>query len=311
MGYRLIADKHLIPALGHIRLDKLTPEAIQAYYTDKLRNGRTDGRGGLSARTVNHHHKLLGRIVRRAYRLRKIPHNVMDFVEAPRGSSRSIACLSLEEVNVLIKESSRTRYFVFVVLASDTGMRRSELLGLQWQDIDLKRRTISVERGLHTFEKGRQVYQPPKSESSRRRIDLAQTTCDLLERHKAACEEMLGRISYETPVFCVSDGFPWKGGAVSHGIKKLLRKIGRPDVSLHGLRHSTASNMLSLGIHMKVVQELLGHSDFGVTMNIYTHVSPGLQVQAVNQLAEARAKAGISTHFQRTEENVAPKGVAI
>ena len=97
-------------------------------------------------------------------------------------------------------------------------------------------------------------------------------------------------------MFCASAGSPWKGSAVSHGIKKLLRKIGRPDVSLHGLRHSTASNMLSLGIHMKVVQELLGHSDFGVTMNIYTHVSPGLQVQAVNQLAEARVKAGISTH---------------
>ena len=256
-GYRDLADGHLIPYFGRMNLNKIRSEDIQRYYSEKSLNGRRDGRGGLSSTTLNHHHTLIGRVIKKAYQMRKISVNIMDFVERPKISTPPISYLSFDEVENLIMESSKTRYLPLIMLATSSGMRRSELLGLKWKNVDLERMSISVEQVLYTLRGGRQVFSQPKSKSSRRRIDLDRFNVDMLKTLKNSTRDRLGEsFSNETTVFSDLDGKPWKSSGVSQGVKALLTKIGRPDVHLHGLRHTTASNLLSLGVHMKIVQEI-------------------------------------------------------
>ena len=311
-GYRDLADGHLIPYFGRMRLNKIRAEDIQRYYSEKSLNGRRDGRGGLSSTSLNHHHTLIGRVIKKAYQMRKISVNIMDFVERPKISTPPISYLSFDEVENLIMESSKTRYLPLIMLATSSGMRRSELLGLKWKNVDLERMSISVEQVLYTLRGGRQVFSQPKSKSSRRRIDLDRFNVDMLKTLRNSTRDRLGEsFSNETTVFSDLDGKPWKSSGVSQGVKALLTKIGRPDVHLHGLRHTTASNLLSLGVHMKIVQEILGHSDFGLTANTYSHVGAGLQTEAINKLAEARQTQKVSAPFRHLSENSQTKGIAI
>ena len=207
---------------------------------------------------------------------------------------------------------SKTRYLPLIMLATSSGMRRSELLGLKWKNVDLERMSISVEQVLYTLRAGRQVFGQPKSKSSRRRIDLDRFNVDMLKTLRDSTRDRLGEsFSHETTVFSDLDGKPWKSAGVSRGVKALLIKIGRPDVHLHGLRHTTASNLLTLGVHMKIVQEILGHSDFGLTANTYSHVGAGLQTEAINKLAEARQTQKVSAPFRHLSENLQTKEITI
>ena len=311
-GYRDLADGHLIPYFGKTKLNKMRAEDIQRYYTEKALNGRLDGRGGLSSTSLNHHHTLIGRVIKKAYQMRKISVNIMDFVERPQISTPPISALSADEAKILIAESAKTRYLPLVMLATSTGMRRSELLGLKWKNIDLERMSLSVEQVLHTLKGGRQIFSDPKSKSSRRRIDLHRDTVEMLRRLKVATMDRLGEsFTRDTTVFSDSDGQPWKSVGVSQGVKALLKKIGRPDVTLHGLRHTSASLMLAAGVHMKVVQEILGHADYGLTANTYSHVGAGIQTEAINKLGDLLSDTDNSPFFHRFSEKDESKKVAI
>ena len=311
-GYRSIAETHLIPSIGHLQIKNLKPDHIQTYYTQKGKEGRRDGLGGLSARTIRSHHALLRLVINHAYKNEKLHKNVMELVDAPTADSKEISYLSMEQVNELVRESYSTRYFPFVLLASNTGMRLSEILGLQWRDVDLNQKTIQIQRSSVYLKGGKQKYDKPKSKSGKRRIDIDPATNQVLKDLKDASTLKLGdSFCEETPVLVESDGKPWRNDGITKGVKKLLKKIGRPDVSVHGLRHTFASHMMQVGINMKVVQELLGHSDFSITANIYSHVPAGLQIQAVQKLAEARSNSAISPFFPRFSPDSASKEVAI
>ena len=295
-GYKNIAETHLIPSLGHLRIKNLKPNHIQTYYTQKGEQGRKDGKGGLSARTIRSHHALIRLVLNHAYQSEKIQKNIIEFVTPPSPDNTEISYLSMEQVNELVRESYSTLYFPFVLLASNTGMRLSEILGLQWRDVDLNQKTIQIQRASVYLKGGKQKYDKPKSKSGKRRIDIDPATNQVLKDLKDASTLKLGgSFCEETPVLVESDGKPWRNDGITKGVKKLLKKIGRPDVSVHGLRHTFASHMMQVGINMKVVQEMLGHSDFSITANIYSHVPAGLQVQAINQLAEARKNVEMST----------------
>jgi len=164
-------------------------------------------------------------------------------------------------------------------------MRRSELLALRWQDVDLLLLQVSINRSLHQVKGGRTVIRQPKTEKSRRLIALTPSTASLLHEYRHSqniLRESLGypKLTETDFVFCQHDGKPFLPNTITHNWIKLVRRAGLSGIRLHDARHTHASLMLKQGVHPKIVQERLGHSSIQITLDTYSHVAPGLQQKA-------------------------------
>jgi integrase len=187
--------------------------------------------------------------------------------------------------------AQQTQYYALFYTAIFTGMRRSELLALRWQDVDLLLLQVSVNRSLHQIKGGRTVFRQPKTEKSRRLIALTPSTASLLQEYRNSqniLRESLGysKLTDADLVFCRYDGKPFLPNTVTHNWTKLVRRAGLSGIRLHDARHTHASLMLKKGIHPKIVQERLGHSSIQITLDTYSHVAPGLQQAAAKQFDE-------------------------
>ena len=154
-GYRTIVEKHLIPGLGNIQLSKLQPSHLQAYYARALKEGHRGNTGGLAARTVLHHHRVLSRALGHAVRWRLLGSNVALSVDPPRPVNKEIQILDGVRLIRLLEASRDSIYYPFIHLAVFSGLRRSELLGLRWRDIDMEAATLTVRRVLHVLAGGK------------------------------------------------------------------------------------------------------------------------------------------------------------
>jgi integrase len=283
-GYELIVRRHLIPALGRITLTGLRPEHIQRYQSEKLSSGRADGNGGLSPRTVRHHHMALHAALGRAVKMGLLSRNVADAVSTPRYQRHQWQSLSELGVTSVLEAAKKTQYYVLFYQALFTGMRRSELLALRWCDVDLLLGRVHVTRSLHQLRTGETVIRSPKSERSRRVVSLPPSATLLFqeEREKQRREQAaLGLdLKDDDLVFRDLAGKPLRPDTVTHAWVKLVRRIGLKGIRLHDARHTHASLMLKQGVHPKIVQERLGHASIQLTLDTYSHVVPGLQEAA-------------------------------
>jgi len=290
-GYGFIVRCHLIPQLGGVHLKKLQPAHLQEYYAKALTQGRRDGKGGLSARTVQHHHRVLSEALSHAVKWGLIARNVADAVDPPKPSRPEMAILSPADVDRLLDVAEETPYDALIFAALYSGLRRGELLGLKWQDIDLLMATISVTKSLQRLYGGAFSVREPKSARSRRLVPMPPSLAISMRRHKAlqeAQKTLLGLALQENDfVFAHLDGSPLDPSTVSHGFKKIARKAGLTNTRFHDLRHAHASLMLLTGADPKVISERLGHSSIAITMDIYAHVLPGLQEEAAIRFEEA------------------------
>ena len=284
-GYDFIIRCHLIPRLGRIGLNKLQPYHLQEYYARALSEGRRDRKGGLSARTVQHHHRVLSEALSHAVKWGLLARNVANAVDPPRPGWSEMAILPPDDIDRLLDVADGTPYYSLIFTALYSGMRRGELLGLRWCDVDLLMATISVTQTLQRLYGGEFSVREPKSARSRRLIPLPPSLAILLRQHKERQEEqriLLGSIVKETDlVFAHPDGSPLDPSTVSHTFGKIARKAGLVNIRFHDLRHAHASLMLRTGASPKVISERLGHSSIAITMDIYAHIIPGLQEEAV------------------------------
>ena len=283
-GYESIIRCHIVPAMGSIPLSQLKPEHLQRYYSEKLLGGRYDGKGGLSRTTVSHHHTCLHRALKMALRWGLIKRNPADAITPPRPQRSEMHTLNEDDLGTFLEAAKETPYYALFYLALFTGMRRSELLALRWSDVDLLLCNVYVTRSLHHLRNGEIVFSAPKTARGRRMVPLSPSTAILLREHreKQATERiMLGKpLEEDDPIFCDHEGNPLLPGTISHAWTKLMKRIGLEGIRLHDARHSHASFMLKQGVHPKVVQERLGHATISTTLDLYSHVSPGLQQAA-------------------------------
>ena len=283
-AYQIMAEKHLIPAFGSISLQQLTPERIQSYYTDKLANGRRDGRGGLSARTVRHHHRLLHVALENAVKWRLIQRNPADAVDAPKYRRREMQAFDQDELNDFLESVKATEYHPLFYTLLFTGLRRSEALALRWQDVDLDFGYASVVRTLHHLNDKSFVFQEPKTDHSRRMIALPPSAAIVLRQHRES--QRAQRLMIDLPVteadliFAHLDGTPLLPHSITQAWTRLAKKAGYPHIRLHDARHSHATLMLKQGVNPKIVSERLGHTSVVITLDTYSHVLPGLQEAA-------------------------------
>ena len=289
-GYQQIVRTRLIPALGSLPLLGLRPHHIQKYYSQALESGRRDGKGGLSALTVHHHHRVLYEALRHGVKHGILIRNVAEAVDAPRPEHKELAILAASDVQLILDACKETAYYVLFFTLAYTGLRRSELLGLRWGDVDLEKSTLSVVQALHQLHGGKYILREPKTKRSRRQIALSPLLAIALWEHRLKQEQaqkLLGKpLESRDLVFSHPDGRPIRPDSVTRAFHKIAESVRLRGVRLHDLRHAHATILLQQGVNPKIVQERLGHSSVSTTLDIYSHVLPGLQEAAARQFDE-------------------------
>jgi len=273
--------KHILPALGHISLRKLSPDHLNRFYTSKL-NAR------LSAGYIRNMHFLLRKALDYAVRTKKVIQNVCGQVTPPRYSAPEQHVLTEEQARHLLDVAQGHRLEVVLILALVTGMRRGEILGLKWPDIDWEKGVLYVRRTVGRVEKHGMVLSEPKTAKGKRQITLPDFLIDLLELHRGhqleARQQAGSAWQDQDIVFCSSVGTFMDPSHLRVRFLKLLRNAGLSHMRFHDLRHSMATILLARGVHPKVVQEILGHSDVSITLRVYGHVIPSMHEEAINKM---------------------------
>lgn len=288
--YQGIVNVHLIPALGSLSVLALRPEHIQRHYTKALESGRRDGRGGLSALTVHKHHRILYEALKYGVRHGILVRNVAEAVDPPQGKSKRLTILGPNEVQLILEAARETPYYTIFFTLAYTGLRRGELFGLRWCDVDLEMSTLSVSQTLQQLRGGEYIFREPKSKHGRRQLALSPSLAIMLWEHQLKQERawgMLGEsLSPTDLVFSHPDGKPFRPNTVTRAFQAIAKSVGLKGARLHDLRHAHATIMLQQGVHPKIVQERLGHSSVATTLDIYSHVLPGLQEAAARRFEE-------------------------
>ena len=256
---------HLKPSLGKIMLNRLDALQIQSLYRAKLDSG-------LSPRTVQIIHATLRKALKQAMKWQLNSLKIAEAVDPPRSSKREIRPLNPEQVKLLLEVAKGTNLYALYLLAITTGMRQGELLGLKWEDVDLRTGSLQVRR---TIFNGR--VSAPKTSKGRRSIRLTEAAIQALQRHQRQGEWVFSSRA-GTPISCHN--------LTNRSWKPLLRKAGLPDTRFHDLRHSCATLLLTKGVHPKVVQEVLGHSNISITLDTYSHVLPNMQKEAARAMED-------------------------
>ena len=280
--YEQLSRVHIVPALGKVKLKKLTPAHVQSLYRTKIDEG-------LAERTVEYIHATLRKALGQAVKWQLVSRNVAEAATAPRPRKREMMAFDREQARRLLDAARDDRLEALYVLAVTAGLRQGELLGLKWADLDLEEGTLSVRRSLRIDKDGAH-YTEGKRDRSRRRIELGAGTVGALRTHrKRQVEERVrygGLWEDHSLVFCQKDGRPVRRWNLEREFYKLLKSAGLPKMTFHGLRHTCASLMILDNTSAKVVSEMLGHADVAFTLRVYSHVLPGMQRSAADGLNE-------------------------
>lgn len=267
---------HLLPHLGRRKLHQLQAPDLQGLYRALLHKG-------LSPKTVRNVHGVIRRALGQAVKWQLVPHNVALAASPPRADRREHATYDAETVKRLWRSVAGTRWLPFLVLAIKTGLRQGELLGLKWVDFDFVHSALQVRRQLQRDK----TLQPTKGRRSRR-LDLGEIELAVLREHRARQEERRQNWGEawegQDLVFCTDRGRPLGWRDTYRDFRNILRKAGLEAIRFHDLRHTNATLLLEQGVHPKVVQERLGHSDIGVTLDTYSHVTPTMGRDAAKRL---------------------------
>ena len=271
-------------------LSQLTPAHLSEYYSKALKSGRRDGKGGLAVLSVKHHHRLLSEALSYAVQMEMLVRNPALVVKQPKTDTKEMKVLDWDGVKQLLETAKGSPYYHLFHLALYTGLRRSELVGLKWQSVDLERGSLSVIRTLQRVPGVGLVELEPKTKRSKRAISLSKSALEALRlqgtlqaKQKLAAGPAWQDAGY---VFARPDGQPLSPDAVTHAFKRIMESLGIPNVRLHDLRHTHATRMMKQGWNPKIVSERLGHVGVGITLDTYSHVIPGLQEDAAAMLDE-------------------------
>lgn len=280
VSYRQIITLHLIPALGNIPLSKLQPMHIQQFVNKMLQQR--------SPRTVAYNLTVLKQALKHAVqKWRLIPYNPADAVERPSYRRVKFQALSIEEVEVFLNKVRDHKDYPIIYTALYTGMRQGELLGLRWDDVDLNRKVIKVQRTAQWVTGLGRIEKPPKTEAGRREVDLPATVINLFREIKKQQAEnrlfMADKYKDNNLVFCQGNGKAIDNSNLTRRFRRLADAKGYEDLRFHDLRHTHASLMLAAGEQLHVVQQRLGHEKPSTTADIYGHAIPGQQRAAADR----------------------------
>jgi integrase/predicted RNA-binding Zn-ribbon protein involved in translation (DUF1610 family) len=290
-SYTMLVREHVIPRLGSLQLQKLTPGAINALYAHLAQDGRVRVKGALSASSVRRVHAVLHRACHDAVRWGRLTVNPVDAADPPKQSSEHAERLvwNAEQLAGFLAHVADDRLFALWRLLAMTGLRRGEALGLQWTDVDMEASAISIRRAWIPVNGIAQMSEP-KTRRGRRTIALDPVTLAALKAHavRQADEQSDWQEAWvETGfVFTREDGQPLHPWHVSKAFQNHLKAAALPTIPLHGLRHSYATLAFSSGVNPRIVSGRLGHSTVALTLDVYSHVLPQQDRDAAEKIAD-------------------------
>ena len=289
-GYQTLADSHILPYYDQkkVPLRSIDHTMIQRYMDEKHECGRLDGKGGLSPRSLRLHKNIISQTLDLAVQTKLIPANPCQFVELPQNVRYESTFYTAAQLQDLFTALQGDELLPLVKITALYGLRRSELLGLQWDSIDFERKTMTIR---HTVSKVTEVVAKDKTKnaSSRRTFPLTveaeaifRQARELEQQNRAAFGREYQENAY---VFKWADGHPYSPDYISHRFNRLLKKHELPHIRFHELRHSCASLLIDMGFTLKDVQEWLGHSDIKMTANIYAHLDTARKTNMADSIA--------------------------
>ena len=282
--YEGIVRVHLSPAIGRVRLDKLTSAHVQALLDSKLASG-------LAPRSVQACRIVLGAALKQGVRWQMVGRNVAEFVNGPKVRNAEMQVFSPEQARRFLAACQGERLHALYLLALSTGLRRGELLALQWNDLDLDAGTLSVRRSLGRSSAQGIVIAEPKTPQGRRTVRLSAPVVTELRVHRK--RQLEQRLSAGPEwrdggyLFTTSIGTTLDPRSLGQDFRHICEKADLRLIRFHDLRHSAATIALSQGVHPKIVSEMLGHSRISLTLDVYSHSLPTLQVEAADKIASA------------------------
>ena len=280
--YRGYIDNHIKPNIGKIQLNKLTTLELQKLYKKLLSRGRVDrieAKGqpkGLSPKTVRNIHQVISSAMDFAKAQKLIAVNPTDGCALPKLEHREMKTLPVEQLASFLREAKESGVFEMYYIELATGLRRGELLGLKWEDLDLEQGTLRVQRQVSRIN-GEVVEAPLKTKNSYRTISLGEDAVGILKKQRKKC----GGSEY---VFPSPTGGPISPDSVIQMLHRVLKRAGLPKVRFHDLRHTFATVALQNGVDIKTVSGMLGHYSAGFTLDTYAHVTTQAQREAAKTM---------------------------
>ena len=285
-AYESTVNKHIVPQVGRVKLEKLGPQDVQALLDAKLASG-------LHPRTVTGIRLVLCYALNQAMRWELLSRNVAALVKGPKIPHREMKVWTEDQARKFIECCDSERLGALYVLALYTGLRRGELCALRWSDVDLDTRVASVRRSLQRTRTAGLVFEEPKTEKARRSINLAPAVISALRAHrKRQAETRLAAGSLwqdKGLIFPTGIGTPMDPRALGIDYDRMIEKSKLPRIRLHDLRHTFATIGLGQGVHPKVMSDMLGHSKVSLTLDVYSHALPSFQTEASEKIAQALA----------------------
>lgn len=311
--YRAYLDKRIIPAFQFLRMDQVKPKHIMDFLDnlseegmrlDKVRD--KDGKlvtkqGKLSGATIEYHHRILKSIFKFAIKLKVLKENPIDDIEKPKFKNKKVEVYTLEEATKLIDclENEPLHWRIIIKLAITAGLRRSELLGLEFKHFDYKNRIMHVEQAVtYTKEEGYQVHEIKKGNGEANKRDIVISESLIPELKKLELQRKKERLANADKLwkkgkynFLLADltGKPYHPHAVKNWWQRFIKRHNLKYINIHALRHTSATLLINEGVHAKIISERLGHSNIKTTMNIYGHA-----LRQADELATAKLDAALS-----------------
>ena len=283
--YEGMIKRYINPLLGHIQVQELTTMAVQAW-VNSLKISPVSGKE-MAVATIKHAYHVLKGAMDKAVLAGIIPRSPCASIMLPKGQKKKPVVYDELQIRQLIDAAKGTEMELVIDMELCLGLRRGELLGLQWSDIDFEKNQIHVVRN-RVVVNGKSIVKDPKTESSCRTVDVPVQLIQKLHRHKMKCWSNRMRMgqNYTVTDYVIvhPDGKPIYPEYLSQLFTKLQKKAGLPKCRFHDLRHLCASIMLMQGVNVKVAQEHLGHKDISTTMNIYSHVLPSVAREAAQKI---------------------------
>lgn len=279
-SYKNTIEKHVVPSIGEIQLQKLRPIHLQSLYAKLCENGMT--------RTAALAHAVIRQALGQAVEEGLIHKNVADSIDAPRWKPGKARVLSAEEMVRFLEAAADHPLYPAIALEAFTGMRRGEVLGLQWRDIDFDNGVAYVNKALVEVW-GKKQLSTPKTENSARIVPIPEPILELLKEHRRNQEkayEVFGWEEMPDFVFTTSNGTPIQPRNYNRVFQQICKKAGLEGVTPHTLRHTWATRLLEAGIPPRAVQELLGHASASTTEDIYSHVLPGFRRMVMGEISK-------------------------
>ena len=279
--YKGYIDNHIKPNIGNIPLEKLTTMDLQKFYRKLLTKGRVERieskeqPKGLSAKTVRNINQVISSAMDLAVAQKIILTNPTDACELLKVERKEMQTVPAEQLSAFLEEAKRSGVYEMYYIELATGLRRGELLGLKWTDIDWKNGIIKVRRQVARVD-GQIVEAPLKTKNSYRAVSISPQAIEVLLEQK--------RKTNDAYVFPSPNGGPISPDSVNNMLKRVLERASIPKVRFHDLRHTFATIALQNGVDIKTVSGMLGHFSAGFTLDTYAHVTTSAQKEAAQTM---------------------------